>query len=85
MRRRRRQVEGNGDVHGSHVAGAGTDHADLVVGLEVTETACKTQHERPASHCIRQVHCPLLCPQRERLCSHCCLSQRFLVCSGKVT
>lgn len=29
------EVEGDGNVHGSDVAGAGTDHPDLVVGLEV--------------------------------------------------
>lgn len=29
------QVEGNGDVHGSHMAGTCADHANLVMGLEV--------------------------------------------------
>ena len=29
------RLEAMGTVHGGHVAGAGTDHADLVMGLEV--------------------------------------------------
>jgi hypothetical protein len=38
------QVEGNRDVHGSHVAGACADHTNLVMGLEVhvRGPACKT-------------------------------------------
>lgn len=41
---RHNQVEGNGDVHGSHMAGACADHANLVMGLEVhvRGPACKT-------------------------------------------
>lgn len=32
---RHHQVEGDGNVHGGDMAGPGTDHPDLVVGLEV--------------------------------------------------
>ena len=36
------QVEGDGHVHGCHVVRASTDHANLIMGLEVNVwTACK--------------------------------------------